>query len=203
MTARGDARQRMIDAALDLFHRHGVNGASIDQVLEESGTGKGQFAHYFKSKDGLVHAVLQHLHELIRSGKAPTGYALESWDDLEGWFDKYLVFQAGVDYERSCPVATIGSDLSDDQELLRQDVRLFFQWARGALARFFAERRAKGELAAASDPDALADLCITVMQGGMLVTKVTRAPDTFRRAAAQTLAYIRSLRKSAGRAGAR
>jgi AcrR family transcriptional regulator len=185
----------MIDAAMELFHRHGVNGTSIDQVLEQSGTGKGQFAHYFKSKDGLTHAVLQYLHDIIRSGQAPTGYTLESWNDLDTWFDKYLDFQTGVNYERSCPIATIGNDISDEQELLRQDLRLFFQWARASLARFFAERRANGELASSSDPDALADLCITVMQGGMLITKVTRAPDTFRHAAAQTLAYIRNLRK--------
>lgn len=194
MTPRGDARQRMIDAAMELFHRHGVNGTSVDQILELSGTGKGQFGHYFKTKDGLTHAVLQHLYDVIRSGEAPTGYKLESWDDLDTWFDKYLDFQTSVGYERSCPIATIGSDISDQQELLRQDVRLFFQWARASLARFFAERRAMGELVESSDPDALADLCITVMQGGMLVTKVTRAPDAFRRAAAQTLAYIQTLR---------
>lgn len=195
MTARSDARQRMIDAAVELFHRHGVNGTSVDRVLELSRTGKGQFGHYFKTKDGLTHAVLQHLHDIIRSGNSPTGYKLESWDDLETWFDRYLEFQNSVGYERSCPVATIGSDVSDQQELLRQDVRLFFQWAHSSLARFFAERRAMGELVASCDPDALADLCITVMQGGMLVTKVTRAPDTFRHAAAQVLAYIQTLRR--------
>ncbi len=34
----------------------------IDQGLSKSGTGKSQFSHYFKTKDGLAHAVLQHLH---------------------------------------------------------------------------------------------------------------------------------------------
>ena len=199
MSPPSEARQRMIDAALDLFHRYGVPGTSIDRILEQSGTGKGQFAHYFKSKEGLVHAVLQYLHEVIRSGQAPTGYKLESWEDLEGWFDRYRDFQAGVNFERSCPVGTIGNDISVEQELLRQDVRMFFQWARASLARFFAEKRACGELPAAADPDGLADLCIVVMQGGMLVTKVTRSPETFERASAQVLAYVRFLRRSASR----
>lgn len=184
----------MIDAALDLFHSRGVNGTSIDQVLEQSATGKGQFAHYFGSKEGLVHAVLQYLHDLIRSGRAPTGYDIRSWKDLGAWFETYLDFQAGVGYERSCPIGTIGSDVADDQELLRQDVRLFFEWARASLARFFAERRARGELVAAANPDALADFLIVVMQGGMLVTKITRSPEAFRGAAAQALAHIRTLR---------
>ena len=53
-----------------------------------------------------------------------------------------------------------------------------------------------GELPPDADSDGLADLCITVMQGGMLVTKLTRSPDAFRRAAGHALAYVRSLRRT-------
>lgn len=191
------ARQRMVDAALELFHRNGVNGTSVDDVLEASGTGKSQFSHYFKTKEGLVHAVLQHLHDVVRDGKSASRYDIGSWEELEGWFDRFVEFQKSVGYEKSCPLGTIGNDVTDEQTLLRQDVRLFFQWCRGGLARFFAERRAAGELPAGADPDGLADLFIAVMQGGMLVTKVTRSPDAFRGAAAQALAHVKSLRKAA------
>jgi AcrR family transcriptional regulator len=189
------ARQRMLDAALELFHRHGVNGTSVDGVLEASGTGKSQFSHYFKTKEGLVHAVLQYLHEVIRDGKVESRYDVKTWDELDAWFDTYIAFQESQGFAKSCPLGTIGNDVTDAQPLLRQDVRLFFQWCRSTLARFFAERRAAGELPADADPDGLADLFIAVMQGGMLITKVTRSPDAFKRAAAQALAYVKSLRK--------
>src|SRR3954449_1649315 len=48
MTQKGNTKLRMIHAALDLFHRFGVNGTSVDQVLKKSKTGKSQFTHYFK-----------------------------------------------------------------------------------------------------------------------------------------------------------
>ncbi len=187
-------KDRMIHAALELFHRRGLNATSIDQILAASGTGKSQFSHYFGSKDGLVRAVIKHLAEVIRSGQAPTGYDVCNWDDLEGWFQKYIDFQKSVACEMSCPLATIGNDLSNDQELLRQDVRIFIQWSRDKISRFFAERRAAGELVAQADPDALADLCISVMQGGMLLTKMKRETDVFVNAAQQVLTYIRMLR---------
>jgi TetR/AcrR family transcriptional repressor of nem operon len=189
-----DTRQRMIDAAIDLFHQQGVNATSVDQVLARSGTGKSQFSHYFKNKEGLVHAALQHLHELIRDGHAESGYEVHSWRDLERWFQSYIDYQESVGCERSCPVGTIGADVAGDQELLRQDVRLFLQWSRSQLARFFAERKAAGELAAAVDPESLADFCIAIMQGGMLLTKMKRESDMFVAAAAHALAYLRSLR---------
>lgn len=197
MNAKTPARQRMLDAALDLFHRHGVNGTSVDAVLEASGTGKSQFSHYFKNKEGLIHASLQYLQEIVQDEKSASRYNVQSWEELEGWFERFIGFQDGEGWTKSCPLGTIGNDVTDEQPLLRQDVRLFVQWCRSSLARFFAERRAAGELPASSDPDALADLFFAVMQGGMLTTKMTRSPETFRNAGAQALAYVRSLRKQA------
>ena len=50
-----------------------VNGqaTSPDEIIEASRTGKGQFYHYFKSKEGLVHEVLQAHLDAIRNGTAP------------------------------------------------------------------------------------------------------------------------------------
>ena len=194
MSSKTTTKQRMIEAALDLFHSYGVNGTSVDQILAKSGTGKSQFTYYFKNKNGLIHAVIQFLHEVVKSGKVASSYDINTWDDFEAWFQRYIDFQVSVDFERSCPLGTIGADLSRDQELLRQDIRLFLEWSRSRIARFFAERKAGGELVSTADPDALADLCISVMQGGMLLTKVKRSPDMFENAAAQTIQYVRSLR---------
>jgi TetR/AcrR family transcriptional regulator, transcriptional repressor for nem operon len=184
----------MIEAAIDLFHVQGVNATSVDQILAASDTGKGQFTHYFKNKEGLVQAAIQFLDEVIRGELAPTGYHVRSWRDFDNWFQSYIDFQKSTRYQRSCPLTTIGNDLSEEQEQPRRDIRAFLQWSRGQLARFFAERRAAGELVPAADPDQLADLCISVMQGGMLLTKVKRDSDMFENAAAQVRAYVRSLR---------
>ena len=36
-------RLRMIEVAADLFHTQGVRATSPDEIIEASGTGKGQF----------------------------------------------------------------------------------------------------------------------------------------------------------------
>lgn len=194
MAKKIDARLRMINAALDLFQLHGVNATSVDLVLSESKTGKSQFTHYFKTKEGLVHAVLQYLHEVIESGQAPTGYNVKSWKDLDHWFQSYIDFQKSVNFERSCPIGTIGNDVTNEQDLLRQDIRIFLSWSRSQLTQFFIEKKAKGEMVPTSNPEGLADFCISIMQGGMLLTKIKREPDMFENAKAQALQYIKSLR---------
>lgn len=187
-------KEKMIMSALDLFHRKGVNATGINEILKSSKTGKGQFTHYFKNKDGLIRSVIEYLFEIIRSGQAGTGYDLHSWEDFNRWFQSYLDFQQSVDFTRSCPIGTIGNDLSDKQELIRQDIHIFLEWTRHKLARFFAERKAVGDLVKSANPDGLADLCISVMQGGMLMTKIRRDPDIFEQAASQVLIYVESLK---------
>ncbi len=189
------AKVRMIEAALDLFHQKGVNGTSVDQVLAKSKTGKSQFSHYFKNKEGLIHSVIEYLHEIIKAGQTPTGYDVNTWEDLNSWFDKYIYFQKSVKYERSCPLGTISADITNDQKLLRQDILRFLEWCRSKLTRFFAERKAAGDFVSDVDPEGLADLCISVMQGGMLLTKMARGSEMFESAAKQTLSLIHSLRK--------
>lgn len=197
--AKPDTRQKMVHAAMDLFHRQGVNATSIDQILESSGTGKSQFSHYFKTKDGLVHATLTSLHEAIRKGETPTGYDIDTWKDLERWFQSYIDFQKSVNFERSCPIGTIAADVTDEQENLRREVIDFLTWSRGRLAGFFAGRKRAGELPRTANPEELADFCIAIMQGGMLLTKMKRDSDMFENAARQAKAYLRSLRVRSAR----
>jgi AcrR family transcriptional regulator len=64
----------MINAAADLFHKQGVRATSPQQIMETSQTGKSQLYHYFRSKGGLVHEVLQHHIQSIREGSAAIEY---------------------------------------------------------------------------------------------------------------------------------
>ena len=80
-----ETRLRIIRTAADLFHKQGARATSPDDIIEASRTGKGQFYHYFKSKEGLVHEVLQTYFGEIKSGAAPIDCEISSWRDLEKW----------------------------------------------------------------------------------------------------------------------
>ena len=103
-----ETRLRIIGAATDLFHKQGVHATSPDDIIDASGTGKGQFYHYFKSKEGLVHEVLQTHLEAIRTGSAPLKYDIESWEDLERWFRAHVELQRSFRMTRG----TIGNEVT-------------------------------------------------------------------------------------------
>jgi TetR/AcrR family transcriptional regulator, transcriptional repressor for nem operon len=193
MKERPTTRERMVLAALQLFHERGIHATTVDEVLEASNTGKSQFYHYFKNKNGLIHAVLTHFYNRMKEGKI-SSIRVESWQDLKKWFESFIEYQKKIGFTRSCPVGTIGADLSTEDELLRQDIRLIFESMKNSLRDFFSRMKAKGELDAKADPETLAKFCFTIMQGGLLVSKIERESQTFESAAKHAIRYIDSFR---------
>lgn len=65
-------RDRLLEAATQLFCRYGINATGIDTVVNQAGTAKTTLYKLFGSKDGLVEAVLEaegrHWREWFLSG---------------------------------------------------------------------------------------------------------------------------------------
>jgi TetR/AcrR family transcriptional repressor of nem operon len=53
-----DARERLIQAAIDLIWQSSYGAVGVDAICEKAGVRKGSFYHYFESKDALVVAAL-------------------------------------------------------------------------------------------------------------------------------------------------
>jgi len=174
-SARGtETRTRIIQAAAELFHKQGVRATSPDDVIEASKTGKGQFYHYFKSKEGLVHEVLQSHLNAIKTGTAPVSYDISSWQDLENWFFSQLELQKSFAMKRGCPFGIIGNEVAEGDELIRQDLSLIFEVMKSKLAAFFIREKARSRISKDAKEDQLADFCIATVQGAMLMGKIQR-----------------------------
>lgn len=49
-----NTREKIIDAAWKLFYRQGYDDTTVEEIIEESGTSRGSFYHYFPGKDDLL-----------------------------------------------------------------------------------------------------------------------------------------------------
>jgi len=59
----GNRRQHIIELAAEVVYRQGFKGTSVENVLEIAGVGKGNFYHYFRSKDELGVAIIGELEK--------------------------------------------------------------------------------------------------------------------------------------------
>jgi TetR/AcrR family transcriptional repressor of nem operon len=186
-----ETRLRIIRTAADLFHRQGARSTSPDEIIEASRTGKGQFYHYFKSKEGLIHEVLQTYLEEIKTGASRVNYEIKSWADLELWFLAHLEMQKSYDMTRGCPFGTLGNEATQNDELIRQDVSLIFEVVKNKLAAFFVKEKAKGRLTGKASEESMADFCIATIQGAMLMGKIKRSSQTVETTVHEAVAHLK------------
>src|SRR5439155_11061827 len=95
--AAKNARERLIDHAIDLFYSHGFNAVGLDQVLAAAGVTKTTFYKYFQSKDDLMVAAVQRRDAwemeawgravVARAGEDPRAQLLALFDVLHEWFN--------------------------------------------------------------------------------------------------------------------
>ena len=195
-TAKGAAtRQHIIRTAADLFHKQGVGATSPDEIIEAAAIGKGQFYHYFGSKEGLVHQVLQSYIDGVESGTAPVDYDVRSWADLERWFASHVELQKAFRMARGCPFGTIGNGITQTDEPIRRDLAHLFDIVKSKLRAFFITEKALGRLIDDANEDRLADFCIAAVQGAMLMGKIKKNAQPAEAAIEQALAHLRGYAK--------
>jgi AcrR family transcriptional regulator len=94
--ADGDARERILATAYELFTQHGLVAVGVDRIVAEAGVAKTTLYRHFRSKDALAVAVLER-HELLwtrrwlepeamRLARSPGGGPIAIFDALDEWF---------------------------------------------------------------------------------------------------------------------
>ncbi|MBX2805380.1 MAG: TetR/AcrR family transcriptional regulator [Hyphomicrobiales bacterium] len=100
-TSQQSARNRLINAASDLFCRYGINATGIEAVIEAAGTAKATLYKTFGSKEGLIEAVLEaegkawrdwFIHEINSYPGDAKAKLIGIFDILEIWFAKDRFF---------------------------------------------------------------------------------------------------------------
>ncbi len=85
--AKSDAKGRILDAAFEVFTEKGFHIATVDEIAEKAGVGKGTLYRYFSNKESLFNELVRlRLEELERKAQA----VLDSNDDVLAMVVKYL-----------------------------------------------------------------------------------------------------------------
>jgi TetR/AcrR family transcriptional regulator, regulator of cefoperazone and chloramphenicol sensitivity len=97
--ARGDeTRQRIIDAAIQLFGEHGFDGASTRDIAAAAGVNAPALQYYFENKEGLYKACAEYITDDMRARYAPAmkhaSDVLKDNADTNTLVEAYLRLQA-------------------------------------------------------------------------------------------------------------
>jgi TetR/AcrR family transcriptional regulator, transcriptional repressor for nem operon len=174
MTSRGRAsRERIVEQAAELFAERGIAGTSLDEVLAAAKAGKGQFYHYFRSRDELAAAAVGHRCAQVVAGLTQ---ALADVSSLAGLEQALAGFIAGFEQAGlpGCPIGTLATEVADRNEDARlQAAAGFDAWER-LLADALERMRQRGELRADTEPAALATGLLASIEGGMVLSQTRK-----------------------------
>jgi AcrR family transcriptional regulator len=92
------ARERILDAAYELFSRNGIHAVGIDRIIAQAEVAKATLYHHFQSKEALIIAFLDLRQqrwtrgwlqvEAERRAATPKGRALAVFDAHDEWFHR-------------------------------------------------------------------------------------------------------------------
>jgi len=180
-TPRTSARERLLDAADELFYREGVHTVGIDRVIEQAGVAKASLYNTFGSKEALIGAYLE---------KRQASVAARIIRHIEGHGtprERLLAVYESQDEQfaeptyRGCAFVSASAEAHPGDQIVQasDDYRA---WMRALLT----------ELAAAAgvtDPAPLARQLHMLYDGGAVSARMDRDPSaaSYSRAAAEAL----------------
>jgi len=132
-------RTRIIEAADQLFYKHGYNQTSFSDIADITGIPRGNFYYYFKTKDDILAAVVetrvkQYQEALVCCDNATDnpGERLHAFIDIMAGSEDSVV-------DTGCPIGSLCVELAKDTDALQSKSREVFVLLRDWMSRQFEE----------------------------------------------------------------
>ncbi len=193
-------RRKVMTAAMRVFRVHGYQGASLNEIVAESGVTKGAFFHHFRSKQDIALAMLDEI-EAVRVRKewiAPIGCGADAVAAISAMLD-----QLWMECEKRPSSLAYGSTLwnmatemaSLDARFQEAASKIYGEWA-SAWEAALRRDEAEGRLIAQPDWRGLTWWLIESIEGAVAAARFHRDPQRLKFALERIAGALGGLRKT-------
>jgi AcrR family transcriptional regulator len=186
-------RQRIVEAAMELFWLKGFGSTSIADILSRSQVNSGSLYYFFPGKQDVLIAVLESYRDGIRPMLLEPAWAGvdDPVDRVFALLGRYRTALVESDCTYGCPIGSLALELHEPDEPVRALMAANFRgWVDEVEACL---RAAADRFAADTDLRALAELALNVMEGGVMQSRTFRDIGPFDRAVGQLRAHFDAL----------
>ena len=170
-------RQYIIEKTSLVFNRKGYAGTSLTDLTKATGLTKGSIYGNFQNKDEVAIAVFEYNLGLI------TADIRKEVNSRQSALDKLLVYPRyyrsiykSVMQRGGCPILNTSVESDDTHPVLREKVSNAIRSWKNNLVNIINKGMEQGEFATDIDPGKYADLIIGLVEGGIMLSKVTGDP---------------------------
>ena len=132
-------RTRIIEAADQLFYKHGYNQTSFSDIADITGIPRGNFYYYFKTKDDILAAVVEARVRQYQEALASCDTATDKPGERLHAFIDMMAGSVDSLVDTGCPIGSLCVELAKDTEALQSKSREVFVLLRDWMSRQFEE----------------------------------------------------------------
>ncbi|KRF07089.1 TetR family transcriptional regulator [Paenibacillus sp. Soil766] len=166
-------RKHIIAQAAELFNQKGYAGSSLSDITELTGIKKGGIYRHFASKDEIALEAYDYAGSVV-SGKM--NEAIRAEETACGKLIAYLrVYENVVEtppFIGGCPLLNLATESDDSHPILRERAQRGLKSTLQDMKEIISEGIQNGEFKADLDSEALATFTLSVMEGGIMMSKL-------------------------------
>lgn len=174
MTKAEKTRQFIIEKTAPIFNRKGYAGTSIADITEATGLTKGSIYGNFQSKDEVALAVFDHNFALMSSiVQRKMAERPNAVDKLKVYLTLYSELIKNTALDGGCPVLNTSVEADDTHSGLRQKANNAIEAWYKTILTVIEEGRQKKQVRRKFDEKEFAGAFIALIEGGVMLAKVT------------------------------
>lgn len=188
--ARGNTRERIVEAALYLFWLQGYAATGIAEILKRSKANAGSFYFFFKTKEELLLAVLElYIHTLQPVVVQPVlGEIQDPVERVFGILEFYRKNLLATGCTYGCPIGRLALEIPEEQFRVHKRLADNFDGWTAAVEKCLGDARER--LPEGTDLATLSRFVLTVMEGGVMQARAHRAIEPFDASVAHLRSYF-------------
>ena len=174
MSKAKKTKQYIIDKTSTLFNKQGFKGTSLSDMTKATDLTKGSIYGNFSNKEEVATAVFNHNYQnLIKKFAVNLNLAHTSIEKLEAFLDTYDAIYEDIIELGGCPILNNAVDADDTNENLKiLSIKAFVDWNIKIIS-IIEEGKNTKEIYSAVDAEYYADLFVSLIEGGLLLSKTT------------------------------
>jgi AcrR family transcriptional regulator len=193
LMAPQDTRDRLIEAAMELFVLQGYERTGLAQVARQAGALPGSLYYFFPTKEDLLAATLERRKVLLRPEVLDPIWKRVS-DPVERVFALlagYRQMLAATEFDHGCPIGNLVLELANSHPNIRRLLaENFDNWLAAVQACF---EQARERLPERTDPRRLAVFALTTMEGAVMLARTYRDFEAYDAAVATLREHVERL----------
>ena len=175
-TTKQDSRAALLETGMDIMLEKGYTNTGIQEILTALSIPKGSFYHYFDSKESYAIEVIRHYEQKytadlarILSNPKQTPFAR-----LKAVCENSKKMLSAQDCRKGCLIGNLSQEMSDQSEVLRQELCTVINKWRDMCAACIAEGQKAGQIKKRWSADDLPNYSTPVGPGRCCVLKRLR-----------------------------